>query len=139
MEKTVHGKANMGTMKGDAGAPVPAGQRGASKVGQITESYSNTDVFERDRIGGSAVNGKIEGMNSHMRELLDDPGFEADGQWIRKNGTPYGEGAMFNQLPPGMDISDQAYALINNMPLRMYQGGVTYPGDTPWPVRDVEE
>lgn len=132
-------KTNRGKMSVNAGIPVPAGPKGGRDKPRIGEDYSNVSVFERDRVGGSPVNGPIEGMESITHENLDDPGFETKGGWIRKNGTPYGEGAMFNQLPPGMDISDQEFALINNMTLRLYSGGVTYPGDTPWPVRDIEE
>ena len=124
------------------GVEIPTGPAAASKKPMLTakDKMSNVDMFEKYRKGGAAMNGAIEGMHSwRPGENLDDPGLDASGGCFYKWGTPYGEQAMFNQLPPGPDISDQAYVLIHNMPFRQYSGGVTFPGDTPWPVRDVEE
>lgn len=102
--------------------------------------YSNTKIFERYSKGSNPQSGKIDGMHSWQPGVnLDDPGFDADGGCFYKNGTPYGEAAMFNQLPPGPDINDQAYAVINEMPLKTYMGGVQYDGDSAFPVRDIPE
>jgi hypothetical protein len=82
--------------------------------------------------------GAIIGMNSITSENLDDPGFTADGRHIDKHGTPSGEGAMFNALPPGMDITNQKVAMFNNMPLKKVTM-MGYPGDGAFAVKDVPE
>jgi len=136
------GRINTAKMTTNDGARVPKSKEAAKQEGILDRNtkLSNTDAFEQYRKGGAAINGAIEGMESIQKGVnLDDPGFDASGDCFVKKGTPYGEAAMFNQLPPGPDINDQAYADINDMPLRTYQGGVTFPGDTPWPVRDIEE
>ena len=136
------GRVNTRKMATNDGRSVPAPKEVADNAGMLDRNtpYSNESAFEMYRKGGGAVNGAIGGMESIQKGVnLDDPGFDASGDCFVKKGTPYGEGAMFNQLPPGPDINDQAYAAINDMPLRTYGGGVTYPGDTPWPVRDVPE
>jgi hypothetical protein len=123
------------------GERIPIGKRAPMNAGTLDRhtKYSNTEAFEAGH-GAGPVGGQIDGMHSwRPNENLDDPGLDASGGCFYKFGIPYGEGAMFNQLPPGPDINDQAYLLINDMPLRMYTGGVTYPGDTPWPVRDIKE
>lgn len=124
------------------GQSIPTGKASATDAGFLNRDtvYSNTKVFEKYTKDGQPQSGKIIGMQSLMPgEALDVPGFDADGGCFHKWGTPYGEAAYFNQLPPGPDINDQAYALIHDMPLEMYTGGVTYKSDTPWPVRDVPE
>lgn len=73
------------------------------------------------------MNGKIKGMHSKRSEALDTPGFVSDGSYINKHGTPQGESAMFNKMPPGMDIDDQENALINELPLKKIVG-LGYPG-----------
>jgi hypothetical protein len=128
-------KTNDGTM-------IPGFVRGAPNHGSLGPEtpLDNSNMFEEVGADGHKdFSGKIGGMESLVSENLDDPGFDASGKDFYKHGTPYGEKAMFNQLPPGMDISDQKFMIINEMPLRTYMGGVTFPGDTPWPVRDVEE
>jgi hypothetical protein len=41
----------------------------------------------------------------------------------------YGVNAMYNSLPPGMDIEDQEVADIRKEEMVTYSGGVSYPGD----------
>ena len=132
------GKVNKRKMTTNDGESVPIPERMGVNKGQLLRdtSYSNETVFERDKGG---INGRLQGMQSLESENLDRPGFDADNRQIYKGGIPFGEAAMFNQLPPGHDIDDQAFALINQMPLRLYTGGVTFPGDTPFAVRDVPE
>jgi hypothetical protein len=142
MQKNLTAKAINRNTRTNDGETIPLGKRGAMKAGNLDRNtkFSNTEVFERSRVEGSPMNGGIEGMHSlRTGENLDDPGLDASGGCFYKFGVPYGEAAMFNQLPPGPDINDQAYLLMNEMPLRVYMGGVTYPGDTPWPVRDIKE
>jgi len=52
-----------------------------------------------------------------------------DSGYLTKKGTPSGEGAMFNYLPPGMNIEDQECADINAQPLREWKGGLSYESD----------
>jgi hypothetical protein len=121
---------------------IPIGPQEAKNAGFLNKDsvLSNTEAFERYGHAGHPQSGAIEGMHSLMKEeALDVPGLDAMGGPFYKFGTPYGEAALFNQLPPGPDINDQAYALINTMPLVLYEGGVTYSSDTPWPVRDIPE
>ena len=124
------------------GQMIPTGKTEPRDAGFLNRDtvYSNTKVFERYGHANAPQSGKIEGMHSYMpNQALDVPGFDANGGCFHKWGTPYGEAAYFNQLPPGPDINDQAYALIHDMPLEVYHGGVTYESDTPWPVRDIPE
>jgi hypothetical protein len=124
------------------GTSIPLGKQTSMDAGTLNRDtkYSNSEAFERYGHQGAPQSGAIEGMHSWMpNENLDDPGLDANGGCFYKFGTPYGEAAMFNQLPPGPDINDQAYALINNMELVTYEGGVTYRTDTPWAVKDIPE
>lgn len=81
--------------------------------------------------------GSIKGMRSAQSESLDRPGFQTDG-YIDKKGTPSGEGATFNKMPPGMDITNQECAEFNSMPLKMVTD-MGYPGDGAFAVKDVPE
>jgi hypothetical protein len=124
------------------GTQIPLGKQTSMDAGTLNRDtkYSNSEAFERYGHQGAPQSGAIEGMHSWMpNENLDDPGLDANGGCFYKFGTPYGEAAMFNQLPPGPDINDQAYALINNMELVTYEGGVTYRTDSPWAVKDIPE
>ena len=128
--------------KSNDGQNIPTGMHAPKDAGFLNRDtvYSNTKVFERYGQAGQPQSGAIEGMHSWQPGVnLDDPGLDASGGCFHKWGTPFGEAAYFNQLPPGPDINDQAYVLIHDMPLEVYHGGVTYLSDTPWPVRDVPE
>lgn len=63
-------------------------------------------------------------------ELLGDErvGIRNAGYLAKKN-VPFGVNAMFNSLPPGMDIEDQEVCDIRQEELRIYEGGLGYPGD----------
>jgi|SRR5579871_1891369 len=63
-------------------------------------------------------------------ELLGDErvGIRNSGYLAKKN-TPFGVNAMFNSLPPGMDIEDQEVCDIREEEIRVYEGGLSYPGD----------
>ena len=52
-----------------------------------------------------------------------------DTGYLEKKGTPSGEGAMFNMLPPGTNIEDQSVADIRAQPLKSWTGGLSYQGD----------
>lgn len=60
-------------------------------------------------------------------EVLDKAGVANSGYIVKKN-TPYGVGAMFNTLPPGMDIEDQENADIREMTYHEVTNK-SYPGD----------
>jgi hypothetical protein len=60
-------------------------------------------------------------------ESLDKAGIHNDGYLVKK-GTPYGVNAMFNSLPPGMDIEDQELTDQRKMELKTITG-LGYPGD----------
>lgn len=123
------------TMKrSNDGEMIPHGAKGAEDAGYLNRHsvYTNNEAF------GPVIKGGIDGMHSRKSQALDEPGFDADGQWIYKHGTPYGEGAYFNALPPGMDISDQKNMLEYPMKMREYTGGLSYPGDCPWSEKSIE-
>lgn len=54
-------------------------------------------------------------------------GFQTSGYIVNK-GTPNGEMAKFNVMPPGYDISNQPMADIRDMPM-VKLVDVSYPGD----------
>jgi hypothetical protein len=100
----------------------------------------DTMLDNSEALGGKNMPqlGEVTYMNSETEENLDNPGFTADGSHLFKHGTPYGEQAIFNYLPPGMDISRQANALINEMPLKLITD-MQYPGDGAFPYKDLPE
>jgi hypothetical protein len=61
-------------------------------------------------------------------ESLDKAGIDNANYIVKKN-VPYGVGAMFNTLPPGMDIEDQENSDIREEMLKNWNGGLSYPGD----------
>ena len=84
------------------------------------------------------VNAKIKGFGQTYDDIGEKSGFIVDG-YLDKQGTPYGESAKFNMMPPGMDIDNQCYAEINEMPLRKLTHE-SYPGDGWMPApRDIPE
>lgn len=54
-------------------------------------------------------------------------GVKNDGYLVKKN-TPFGVNAMFNSLPPGMDIEDQEVCDIRKMEMKTVTG-LGFPGD----------
>jgi hypothetical protein len=62
-------------------------------------------------------------------EPLDRAGIRDRG-YLDKKGTPSGDEARFNFLPPGMNIEDQHDTDIPEQPLKMFESGsLSYPGD----------
>lgn len=76
-------------------------------------------------------------MNSVRNDIGEKSGFQTSG-YINKKGTPYGEGVMFNKMPPGMDIGNQDICDINNMPMKKLTD-LDYPGDGAFAHRDIPE
>ena len=68
-------------------------------------------------------------------ELVGDErvGIRNEGYLAKKN-LEFGVNALYNSLPPGMDIEDQEVCDIRQMELRVYDGGLGYEGDG-WVVR----
>ena len=52
-----------------------------------------------------------------------------DNGYLVKKGLEAGVNAMYNSLPPGMDIEDQENADIRQEPVRLYSGGLSFPDD----------
>lgn len=61
-------------------------------------------------------------------EAVERTGIDNTG-YITKKGLEYGADAFYNSLPPGMDIDDQENLDVRRMPMRTYEGGVSYPDD----------
>lgn len=49
--------------------------------------------------------------------------------YLAKKGLEFGVNALYNTLPPGMDIEDQELCDIRKMEMVCYEGGVSFPGD----------
>jgi len=49
--------------------------------------------------------------------------------YLAKKELEFGVNALYNTLPPGMDIEDQEIADIRKMEMTVYEGGLGYPGD----------
>jgi hypothetical protein len=80
---------------------------------------------------------KIKGFGGATQDLGEKAGFIVGG-YIDKKGTPSGESAMFNKLPPGMDITSQEVTDQRDMPMKRIISE-SYPGDG-WPgQRDLPE
>ena len=61
-------------------------------------------------------------------------GIKNAGYLVKKN-LEFGVNAMYNTLPPGMDIEDQENCDIRKMELYTYEGGLGYIGDG-WVTRE---
>jgi len=83
-------------------------------------------------------NTDIIGMSGLHSDIGEKSGFQTSG-YIVKKGTPQGDGAKFNFLPPGMDITNQDITDMRDMPLKKLTNE-SYPGDgwSPAP-RDLPE
>ena len=57
-----------------------------------------------------------------------------DTGYIAKKNLEFGVNAMYHSLPPGMDIEDQENCDIRRMELKIYDRGLSYPGDG-WAAR----
>ena len=79
----------------------------------------------------------IVGMNSARGSDNEMVGFKTSG-YIDKQDTPQGEGAKFNVMPPGMDITNQPTIEIYDMPLKKVVG-MSYPGDGWGGERNIPE
>lgn len=87
-----------------------ANARGGKRHEVSGDKYADTNVLPSSG-GGS----------------LDKAGIHNDGYLVKK-GTPHGVNAMFNSLPPGMDIEDQELTDQRTMELKTVTN-LGYPGD----------
>lgn len=111
---------------------LPSG-KGEKAVGQIGSSEKFANPFE-------SVDSGVMSMGGTTNDIGEKSGFQADtSEYIVKKGMVYGEAAKMNIMPPGMDINDQPYRDIRDMPLKLYSGGVSFPGDGAFGVKDVSE
>ena len=111
-----------------------------SNVGGVDEGQLAGDYqkFGVPMTGPGGIVPNVSGMESLHNDIGEMSGFQTSG-YIDKKGTPYGEAAKFNFLPPGMDISNQTDADIRSMPLRKLTAE-SYPGDGWMPTpRDIPE
>ena len=93
------------------------------KVGQLKGNSMPDSSFEPSQ----EKSAPIGGLGGTHNGIGEKSGFITDG-YLDKQGTPYGENAKFNQMPPGMDISNQEVAEIHAMPLKRLVSE-SYPGD----------
>jgi hypothetical protein len=86
------------------------------------------------------VDSGVMNMGGLYNDIGEKSGFEASTDaYIVKKGTPYGEAAKFNVMPPGMDINDQPVRDIRDMSLKKVISE-SYPGDGWEPApRDLNE
>ena len=114
---------------------LPAG-KGASYKGEMEASTKGNKLaqpFEE-------VDSGVMNMGSLKDDIGEKSGFQADtDSYIVKKGMVYGEAAKLNIMPPGMDINDQPYRDIRDMPLRVYAGGVDFPSDGWEGAKDLPE
>lgn len=112
-----------------------APNEGPENAGQM-RGNAQKDKFADPMNDG--VNAAIRGLEGTYDDIGERSGFITDG-YLDKGGTPYGEAAKFNFLPPGMDISNQMNAEINQMKLYKVTEE-SYPGDGWMPKpRDIPE
>jgi len=115
---------------------VKLGNHGGKYDGQLSGSTGNQPFSEPLNKGAPS---EIRGLSGTHNDIGELSGFITDG-YLDKNNQPYGEAAKLNFLPPGMDISNQENAEIHEMPLRVYMGGESFPGDGWMPQpRDIPE
>jgi hypothetical protein len=99
-------------------------QKAEKYKGQVKGDAAPGDAYADPYM---AHDGQIQGMDSLRDDIGEKSGFETSG-YIDKKGTPYGEAAKFNFLPPGMEIDDQENADIRSMPYKEVTD-MSYPGD----------
>jgi hypothetical protein len=106
-----------------------------------TEVYGGMAPSKEDVVKSANARGgkRHEVKRSHLAdvdvlpdsaELLGNEmvGMRNNGYLAKKN-VEYGVNALFNSLPPGMDIEDQENCDIREMQLVVFERGLGYPGD----------
>jgi hypothetical protein len=99
--------------------------KGASNKGEVRGKAMAGDDYAKPMDLEPDTN--INGMAGTFDDIGEKSGFQTDG-YIVKKGTPYGESAKFNYLPPGMDIDNQENKDIRSMPYKEVVEQ-SFPGD----------
>jgi hypothetical protein len=132
-----------------------------AKINQSAKQYETPqitpDQIATPMFGGDApthidviksANARAQQRHEMKRQKLADAAFLPDSTelvgnemvgikdtgYLAKKGLEYGVNAMYNSLPPGMDIEDQEVSDIRKMQMTAYEGGLGYPGDG-WTTR----
>ena len=100
---------------------------GNAPSGKDVEKSANARSKRRHETGGDMY-ADVNVLPKSGGETLDKSGVNDSGYLVKK-GIPYGVEVMFNSLPPGMDITDQEVADIRVQEMKVYSGGLSYPGD----------
>lgn len=109
--------------------------QGGMDAGQL---MGDRQPFAAPMTGPGGYPPNVKGMQSLQNDIGEMSGFQTTG-YIDKKGTPYGEAAKFNYLPPGMDITNQEMTDQRPMPMRKLVAE-SYPGDGWMPTpRDIPE
>ena len=105
------------SLPGDKGAAYKGETQGDGKPEKFAKPYEEVD------------GGIMGGIGHTHDDIGEKSGFEASTDaYIVKKGTPYGEAAKFNLMPPGMDINDQPVSDIRDMPMKKVTSE-SYDGD----------
>ena len=102
---------------------LPAG-KGSKYTGEVKGKAMPGDKYAQPM---EEYPSPIGGLGGTYDDIGEKSGFQTDG-YIVKKGTPYGEAAKFNYLPPGMDIDNQENKDIRSMPY-VEVTEQSYPGD----------
>ena len=106
-----------------------------------TETYGGEAPTHIDVI--KSANARAQKRHEMKSQHLADVGVLADSAelagnemvgvrnsgYLSKKGLEFGVNALYNTLPPGMDIEDQEVSDIRKMEMVAYEGGVSFPGD----------
>lgn len=101
---------------------------GDAPDGKAVQKSANARSEKRHAVKSPSNNEADSVVPRSVGKVLDKAGVN-NNDYIVKKGCPSGVQAMFNTLPPGMDIEDQENADIRKMETKMYGGGLGYPGD----------
>jgi hypothetical protein len=99
---------------------------GNAPSGNDVAKSANARSEKRHEVRGSKY-ADMSVLPSSGGGSLDKAGIHNEGYLVKK-GTPHGVNAMFNSLPPGMDIEDQELTDQRKMELKTIVG-LGYPGD----------
>jgi hypothetical protein len=136
------GNASSNKKYSDIKSPLAGRVEGPKSVGYANEGgkYHGEMAGKGQKFGHpmQPVPSAIPSIGGTHNDIGELSGFITDG-YLDKNGTPYGEAAKFNFLPPGMEITNQEIAEFHDMPLRKLTAE-SYPGDGWMPApRDMPE
>jgi len=104
------------------------GYGGAAPDGNDVQKSANARSEKRHAVYSPSDNEADSLVGKSGGEVLDKAGVNNQ-DYITKKGVAFGVDAMFNSLPPGMDILDQENIDAREMALKKYNGGLGYPGD----------